>query len=185
MRFGIPYQLVGGTRFYERREVKDALGYVRLARNPADRVALERIINVPARGIGEKTMEELRASGPRRAAAPCGRRSRRAGENPNLAPRAAHSPGRLRRARARLWRDGRRPSRHRRSSTPSTSAPACASSIQDGTDDGEERWTNLLELRNHAAEFDELAVPEGLARFLEEVALVSDQDDAARRRPTA
>jgi ATP-dependent DNA helicase UvrD/PcrA len=50
------------------------------------------------------------------------------------------------------------------------------SMIQDGTDDGEERWTNLLELRNHAAEFDELAVPEGLARFLEEVALVSDQD---------
>ncbi len=61
MRFGIPYQLVGGTRFYERREVKDALGYVRLARNPADRVALERIINVPARGIGAKTVEELRA----------------------------------------------------------------------------------------------------------------------------
>src|ERR671919_107371 len=61
MRFGIPYQLVGGTRFYERREVKDALAYVRLARNRADRVALERIINVPARGIGDKTLEELRA----------------------------------------------------------------------------------------------------------------------------
>jgi DNA helicase-2/ATP-dependent DNA helicase PcrA len=49
--------------------------------------------------------------------------------------------------------------------------------IQDGTDDGEERWANLMELRNHAAEFDEIAAPEGLARFLEEVALVSDQDE--------
>ena len=49
--------------------------------------------------------------------------------------------------------------------------------IQDGTDDGEERWANLMELRNHAAEFDEIAPPEGLARFLEEVALVSDQDE--------
>src|SRR5207247_7750843 len=61
MRFGIPYQLVGGTRFYERREVKDVLAYVRLARNAADRVALERIVNVPARGGGEKTVEEWRA----------------------------------------------------------------------------------------------------------------------------
>ncbi|MEP6808576.1 MAG: 3'-5' exonuclease, partial [Chloroflexota bacterium] len=48
-------------------------------------------------------------------------------------------------------------------------------------DDGEERWTNLLELRNHAAEFDELAIPEGLERFLEEVALVSDQDELEDR----
>jgi DNA helicase-2/ATP-dependent DNA helicase PcrA len=48
--------------------------------------------------------------------------------------------------------------------------------LEDGTEDGEERWANLVELRNHAAEFDEVAAPEGLARFLEEVALVSDQD---------
>lgn len=49
--------------------------------------------------------------------------------------------------------------------------------IQDGSDEGEERWANVMELRNHAAEFDEIAPPEGLARFLEEVALVSDQDE--------
>ena len=49
--------------------------------------------------------------------------------------------------------------------------------IDDGTDEGEERWANVLELRGHAAEFDEIAPPEGLARFLEEVALVSDQDE--------
>jgi DNA helicase-2/ATP-dependent DNA helicase PcrA len=49
--------------------------------------------------------------------------------------------------------------------------------INDGSDEGEERWANVLELRGHAAEFDEIAPPEGLARFLEEVALVSDQDE--------
>ncbi|HUF05795.1 MAG TPA: 3'-5' exonuclease, partial [Candidatus Binatia bacterium] len=49
--------------------------------------------------------------------------------------------------------------------------------IVDGSDEGEERWANVTELRNHAAEFDEIAPPEGLARFLEEVALVSDQDE--------
>src|SRR5207244_512555 len=49
-------------------------------------------------------------------------------------------------------------------------------SINDGTDEGADRWANVMELRNHAAEFDEIAPPEGLARFLEEVALVTDQD---------
>jgi DNA helicase-2/ATP-dependent DNA helicase PcrA len=53
--------------------------------------------------------------------------------------------------------------------------------LEDGTEEGTERWANLVELRNHAAEFDEIAAPEGLARFLEEVALVSDQDTLEER----
>ncbi len=53
--------------------------------------------------------------------------------------------------------------------------------LDDGTEEGGERWANLVELRNHAAEFDELEPPEGLARFLEEVALVSDQDTLEER----
>jgi DNA helicase-2/ATP-dependent DNA helicase PcrA len=179
MRFGIPYQLVGGTRFYERREVKDALAYVRLARNAVDRVALERVINVPARGIGDKTLEELRAWAESRGVH-LWEAVQSAGENPNLSPRARASLG----AFADMIRGlmavaaAEPPSAvfdavHQRSGLQGM--------IQDGTDDGEERWTNLLELRNHAAEFDELAVPEGLARFLEEVALVSDQDTLEER----
>ncbi|MGZ6256307.1 MAG: ATP-dependent helicase, partial [Candidatus Limnocylindria bacterium] len=179
VRFGIPYQLVGGTRFYERREVKDALGYVRLSRNTADRVALERVINVPARGIGDKTMEELRASAEARGGT-LWEAIERAAENPNLSPRARTSlAGFAELVRGFAAIAAKEP--------PSAIFDAVyeraglREQLQDGTDDGEERWTNLLELRNHAAEFDELAIPEGLERFLEEVALVSDQDELEDR----
>ncbi len=59
-RRGMPYRLVGGVKFYQRREIRDTLSFLRLAHNPADDAALERIINVPARGISERTMVELR-----------------------------------------------------------------------------------------------------------------------------
>ena len=59
-RRGMPYRLVGGVKFYQRKEIRDTLSFLRLAHNPADDAALERIINVPARGISERTMVELR-----------------------------------------------------------------------------------------------------------------------------
>src|SRR5512132_2135227 len=61
-RAGISYRIIGGVRFYERREVKDALSYLRLVLNPHDDVSLRRVINVPARGIGKGVMESLEAS---------------------------------------------------------------------------------------------------------------------------
>ena len=59
VRMGVPYRLVGGLRFYSRREIKDVLAYLRLVHNPHDAVSLARVINVPTRGIGAKTIETL------------------------------------------------------------------------------------------------------------------------------
>jgi DNA helicase-2/ATP-dependent DNA helicase PcrA len=64
MREGIPYKVIGGVRFYERKEIKDALAYLKLIINPHDDVSLRRVINVPARGIGKGVMDSLQAIDP-------------------------------------------------------------------------------------------------------------------------
>ena len=61
MRFGIPYKVVGGTRFYDRREIKDAMAYLRAVVNPADEVSIKRVLNVPKRGVGEGSVAKLDA----------------------------------------------------------------------------------------------------------------------------
>jgi len=62
MRAAMPYTIVGGIRFYERKEIKDLLAYLRVLANPADDASLERVINTPARGIGDQTVAALRAA---------------------------------------------------------------------------------------------------------------------------
>ena len=61
MRFGVPYRVVGGTRFYDRREVKDAMAYLRAVVNPADEVSVKRVLNVPKRGVGEGSIAKVDA----------------------------------------------------------------------------------------------------------------------------
>jgi DNA helicase II / ATP-dependent DNA helicase PcrA len=59
MRVGIPYKVIGGTRFYDRREVKDAVAYLRSVVNPVDEVSIKRVLNVPKRGVGDSTVSKL------------------------------------------------------------------------------------------------------------------------------
>ena len=61
LRVGIPYKVVGGTRFYDRREIRDALSYLRAANNPADEVSIKRVLNVPKRGVGDTSVAKLDA----------------------------------------------------------------------------------------------------------------------------
>jgi DNA helicase-2/ATP-dependent DNA helicase PcrA len=86
MRYEVPYQVIGGPRFYERREVKDALAYLRVVSNPDDEVALKRIINVPRRGIGSTTIAHLERAAETGGEGFYGALAA-AGENPRLAGR--------------------------------------------------------------------------------------------------
>ncbi len=61
MRLGVPYKVVGGTRFYDRREIKDAMAYLRAVVNPADEVSVKRVLNVPKRGVGDASIAKLDA----------------------------------------------------------------------------------------------------------------------------
>jgi len=88
IRVGLPYRVVGGVRFYERREVRDALAYLRVLANPADLVSLRRILNTPRRGIGDRAEACLEAFASRERV-PFGEALRRCDEVQGMAPRSA------------------------------------------------------------------------------------------------
>ncbi|MGZ8438029.1 MAG: ATP-dependent helicase, partial [Candidatus Limnocylindrales bacterium] len=176
LRYGIRYQLVGGTRFYARREVKDALAYLRILRSDTDSVSFERIINVPARGIGERTIEVLRAAAAREDGTTWAAiESAARGDLDGIAPRTRNALA----AFAALV--GRLRARVGMVALPELldevlEASGYRAMLADGSEEGEERWANLLELRSVTTRYDDLAPDDALDRLLEETALVADQD---------
>ncbi|HEY7735337.1 MAG TPA: UvrD-helicase domain-containing protein [Candidatus Limnocylindrales bacterium] len=176
LRHGIRYQLVGGTRFYQRREIKDALAYLRILRSDSDVVSFERIINVPARAIGDKSIEALRAVVAREGVTYWEAIERAArGEAEGLATRArtslAEFASLVRRLRTRI---GTLPLPELLDEVLERSGYRAM--LADGSEDGEDRWANLLELRSVTTRYDDLTPDDALDRLLEETALVADQD---------
>ncbi len=175
LRYGLRYQLVGGTRFYQRREVKDALAYLRTLRNDADVAAFERILNVPGRGIGERTMEAIRTLATARDGNVWEALRAAAAGSGDLATRTRTAisgfvaiVGRLR-ARVEML------------ALPELLDLVLEESgyrqmLMDGSQDGEDRWANLLELREVVDRYADLEPEDALDRLLEETALVADQD---------
>ena len=176
LRYGIRYQLVGGTRFYSRREVKDALAYLRTLRSDADVVSFERIINVPARAIGERTIQVLREVSIREGVPTWEAIERAArGDVEGLAARTRTSladfAALIRRLRSRV---GVLPLPELLDEV--LEASGYRAMLADGSEDGEDRWANLLELRAVTTRYDDLEPLDALDRLLEETALVADQD---------
>ena len=174
VRRGIPYKLVGGVRFYDRKEIKDVLAYLRLALNPRDSVAFSRVVNVPRRKIGDHTVAELERIARRRRIAPLEAAEHLEGEQA-LGPAASQA---LTAFAALIDRfaglSGQLP------------LPRLVERIVDETGyramlladvkDGEERWANVTELIGYSEEYADVPPPDGLHQFLENVALVSDVD---------
>ncbi len=182
VRHNMPYKLVGAIRFYERKEIKDVLAYLRLILNPMDDISLQRIINVPPRGIGPQTLRTLQ----------------------NIAFSKACSLYQV----LKLIRDDPKHFGFSRQVSKSLIAfldlledlskaadekdilslldyllerTGYRDYLQDGTPEGQERWENVQELRRAAEEYATFPPREGLAAFLEGVTLVSDVDNLEER----
>lgn len=172
VRFGVPYRIVGGQRFYDRKEIKDVIAYLRLMYQPEDRVSFERIVNVPTRGIGTKSLQNFYTWQ----------------ESQNLNLHDALNtvdamPGLTTKAKRGLSElaDILRTTREVLDESP---VPAIIdgllrrieymSYLDDKTPQAESRQENVRELISVAKSYQDL----GLDGFLEEVALVSDADNA-------
>ncbi|WP_088818818.1 DNA helicase PcrA [Kytococcus aerolatus] len=190
VRVGLPYRVVGGTRFYERREIKDALAYLRVLANPTDTVNLRRILNVPKRGIGDRAEGALLALAERERI-PFVAALGRAEDAPGLATRslrAIESFVSLLEALRTVADGGGGVADVLEAVLEQT---GYAQQLRESDDPQDEsRLENLAELVSVAREFDEAAadpdqptVPAGegteqLAAFLEQVSLVADTDAA-------
>jgi len=181
VREGLSYALIGGVRFYERREIKDALAYLRVLHNPDDTVSMQRIINVPPRKIGPTTVQTVQAWARQQRmslrAALSHIADGHAEDIPDLAPQAVRALGAFAEILADLERSAADPTSNvydllnyilQRS--------GYAAFVRDGTEEGEGRWENVQELGSVARDYADLPIGEGLDSFLENVALVSDVD---------
>ncbi|MBI2765571.1 MAG: UvrD-helicase domain-containing protein [Chloroflexi bacterium] len=180
VRHRIPYRLIGGVRFYQRREIKDLIAYLRLIHNRNDEASLLRIINVPGRGIGGKTIDRLRTYASAYGmslwdACELGVRGKQPVDGITGRSAAAvfgfvHALDRL-----RAMRDARKPLADIFDAL--LGHTDYLKYLRDG-DDAQERLENVEQLRALISQYEEVGGEENdLATFLQDVALVADVDD--------
>ena len=198
MREGVAYRIVGGVRFYERKEIKDTLAYLKVLLNPQDDVSLRRIINVPARGIGRGVLESVdrvtlepdaaetpllsAGLGNKTASRSLWARIQRAVEGPLVPARAAASLKAFQELAATLAETARR-------ETVSIAIGKLLDQtgyLQDLRDEHSEeaqgRIDNLMELVSAAREFETRELEPSLAGFVDRLSLLSETDEEAGSR---
>ena len=197
MREGLQYKVVGGVRFYERKEIKDALAYMRLVINPHDDVSLRRVINVPARGIGKGVMDTLAnlqpagdgdfpllAAGLRPAVVANSLWARlvRGLDERTLTGRAATSVAVFRDLIVSLTDIARQDSVSIAIGKMLDRSGYLQELREDRTEDSEARIENLAELVSAAREYESREAEPSLSGFVDRLSLLSDVDEEAGTR---
>ncbi len=180
MRAAIPYRIYGGTRFYDRREIKDALAYLRLSVNPDDNISLERIINTPRRSIGEATISMLKETAAER-------RTSLYSVVSNIPQQLSSRPRKCVEEFAAVLKKLKEAS-HSMALSEYVAFTIDVSGLKnqfvnENSEDNIARVQNLMELVGAAKEFETRSEDPSLGAFLENVSLVSDmdrQEDAPR-----
>jgi DNA helicase-2/ATP-dependent DNA helicase PcrA len=176
IRAGLPYKVVGGVRFYERREVRDLLAYLRLISNPDDEVSLRRVLNVPKRGIGDRAEECVVAMASRQRIS-FARALARPADIPDLAARSARAIEAFNELIGGLRESAQAGSPVGDLADAVLERSGYLAELQASTDlQDESRIENLRELVSVAREYDSRSPDGTLPDFLEQVALVADAD---------
>lgn len=173
IKHGFPYRIIGGVKFYQRREIKDILAYLRLALNPNDILSFERIYNVPNRGIGHASFQKIKSAIPGKTNLISHLKNLK--ENTGLGKKQIDAFNKLGRIIEEISEKSKElgPSGTIKLILKKT---GYESYINDGTGDGEARWENVKEIFTATKKYDELESPDGLEKFLEEVALIQETD---------
>ena len=174
-RAGVPYEIVGGVRFYERKEIKDVLAYLRILVNEGDDESLLRVINVPARGLGEVSLERLRAVA-EKGSSPLYKALPRMAQEQSLTDRARKGFAQFHGVLEKFRSLRSEMSLSELTRTLVDDLGVLRLYKEEGTPEALARWENVQELLSAITEFADTRADGTLESFLEEVALVSDID---------
>ena len=159
IRRDVPYKIIGGVKFFQRKEVKDLLAYLRVLENNRDHVSIRRIANVPPRGIGKVLLTKILAD-----------------DEGSMSARERETAERFKKLLSDLWGE-------KNQRTPAEFLKHLVKTIRfeeylaDESRNAEERWENVQELISLACRYDDFPGDEAYQRFLEDVALIQEADN--------
>jgi DNA helicase-2/ATP-dependent DNA helicase PcrA len=166
IHYHIPYKLIGAIKFYQRKEIKDLVSYLKYA-DTSDTMSLKRIINIPSRGIGRITLDRILNQGLERIA----KEKKEVEDFYNLIQSARQEAGK--RPLSEIIKLILKQTNYKNYLQKNYGG----NELHEGLTEDEARWQNIEELINVAADYDQIAPPNGLKEFLEKTALLSEADE--------